>query len=739
MITRSTILYCTHSDRRFSGLGFTLMALSLSAFASMSISEPNAYATKLNATPLPSKKDLQDPEDGQKVDIPLSGTRWKRRADYREEDKAKEAKKAEDAKKAEQEQKQAGLDALKARENQGTAILKQKAAAIEENNKGVVFGQQGHWVEAIQAHEKAMQMDPTNKDFRVNLSAARTTYGQQLLAQNNLSAALTSFRKALIAAPDNGLAGKSLVNALKKAGFNPSDPNTRIKLGDQLVDANDLEGAYIEYNAALQLEPSAKSYVKMGDISLRYGSAQGAYSYYRQAIVKDPNSGDAHRQIGLLQMATRDNTGAAASLRKALVLNANDTNAGAALVELWRKQVAAAPNVAENHIGLAGALQLTNDFVGAESEYRRVQSLDPQNSAFEMGMNSLHRAINHQVSDKHKAAAETLAGQGLVPEALSEINQAVLAEPKNASYQFLYGRILELQKDYAGARRAYLQSVLLDPQHNAEAAARLKQLESGGGSLSSIGGNDSSAQQQQLLLQQQRQLQLQQQQQQLQQQQQAQAMQQQQLQQQQMQQQQVQQPPVNQPQLPQGMPPGYGQPTGNNDVGAGSNKNVFEGGAGAPSLPNNQLTFRTHDESPEAVQAAQSRTPISANNPFAGGNRAPQTAAPATANPTSNDILAKVAQAEASGDYVTAIGKLQQILPANMQNPQIHWRLARDFISVNKLEEAIPEFRLASALAPKNQDYSNDLSHALQLRKQQMHAAGGTIETTPPNDTGVAN
>jgi tetratricopeptide (TPR) repeat protein len=738
MISRSTISYCNHSGRRFSGLGFALMAFSLSTFASMSITTPNAYATKLNATPLPSKKDLQDPEDGQKVDIPLSGTRWKRKADYREEDKAKEAKKTEDAKKAELEQKQAGLYALKARENQGTAILKQKAAAIEENNKGVTFGQQGHWLEAIQAHEKAMQMDPTNKDFRVNLSAARTTYGQQLMAQNNLTSALSLFRKALIAAPDNGLAGKSLVNALKKAGFNPSDPSTRIKLGDQLVEANDLEGAYIEYNAALQLEPSAKSYVKMGDISLRYGSAQGAYSYYRQAISKDPDSGDAHRQLGLLQMATRDNTGAAASLRKAIVLNANDTNAGAALVELWRKQVAAAPNVAENHMGLAGALQLTNDFVGAESEYRRVQSIDPQNSAFEMGMNSLHRAMNHQVSEKHAAAAETLAGQGLAPEALSEINQAVLAEPKNARYQFLYGRVLEMNHDWDGARKAYLTTVLLDPKHNAEAATRLKQLESGGGL---IGGNDNAAQQQQL--QQQRQLQLQQQQQlQAQQQLQQQQMQQAQLQQQQAQQiqQQAAQPPANQPQLPQGMPPGYGQPTGNNDAGRGSNKNVFEGGAGAPTLPNNQLAFRTHDESPEAMQAAQSRIPISANNPFAGGNRAPQNAtAAATPNATGNEILAKVAQAEASGDYATAIGIIQQILPANMQNPQIHWRLARDFISANKLEEAIPEFRLASALAPKNQDYSNDLNHALTLRKQQMHAAGGTIETTPPNDTGVAN
>ena len=735
MITRSTIFFLLNSekfdknyDRSFSSLAVALLALSMSTFASISIATSNAYATKLNATPLPSKKDLQDPEDGQKVDIPLSGTRWKRKQDYREEDKAKEAKKAADEKRAEQDQKQAGLDVLKARQEQGTAVLKQKAAAIEENNKGVIAGQQGRWVDAIQAHEKAMQMDPTNKDFRVNLSAARTTYGQQLMSQNNVSSALTSFRKALIAAPDNGLAGKGLVNALKKAGFNPNDPATRIKLGDQLVEANDLEGAYIEYNAAMQLEPSAKSLVKMGDISLRYGSAQGAYNYYRQAISKDADSGDAHRQLGLLQMATRDNTGAAASLRKALALNNSDTTAGAALVELWRKQVAAAPNVAENHIGLAGALQMTGDFVGAESEYRRVQSIDPQNSAFEMGMNSLRRAQAHQISDKHAAAAETLVGQGLKPESLSEINQAVLAEPKNPRYQFLYGRILELNGDYDGAHKAYLTTVLLDPK-NSEAAASAKRME---------GGAQQVQQQMQMQQQQQRQAQQQAEQQEALR---IQAMRQQQIQQQQQQaQQQPQQQPTNQPQLPQGMPPGYGQANGNNDNGAGGNKNVFEGGAGAPSLPNNQLAFRTHDESPEAMRAAaQSPTPISPNNPFAGGSKPVQAAsAPATQNAAGNQILAEIAQAEGSGDYAGAIAKLQQVLPANMQNPQIHWRLARDFISANNLEEAIPEFRLAAALDPKNQDFKNDLNHALTLRKQQMHASGGTIETTPPNDMGVA-
>jgi len=49
------------------------------------------------------------------------------------------------------------------------------------------------------------------------------------------------------------------------------------------------------------------------------------------------------------------------------------------------------------------------------------------------------------------------------------------------------------------------------------------------------------------------------------------------------------------------------------------------------------------------------------------------------------------------------IGIIQQVLPANMAKRSLHWRLARDFISVNQTGRSNPEFRLR-ALAPKNQD-----------------------------------
>jgi tetratricopeptide (TPR) repeat protein len=341
----------------------------------------------------------------------------------------------------------------------------------------VQFGKQARWLEAIQNHEKAIQLDPRNKEFRINLSAARCAYGQQRLAQGDAQGAAHLFRQALAAAPDNGLAGKMLVEALRKAGINPSSPDARLALGDQLAQANDLEGATIEYQQAMQLEDSARTYVKMGDMYYRYNQAAAASQYYRQAVAKDADYGPAHRQLGLLAMAQRDTTTAAAELRRAVILDPKDAIAAETLVDIWRKQVAANPSFGEYHLGLAAALQLSGDLVGAETEYRKVQSLDPKNPQLVAAAASLNRSYQHAQAEKHKLAAETLFSQGLKKEAFSEISQAVMIEPRNANYQLLLGECMEADGDYQGAHQAYLTCVLIDPGNNKEAAVRLKQMQ----------------------------------------------------------------------------------------------------------------------------------------------------------------------------------------------------------------------------------------------------------------------
>lgn len=399
-------------------------------------------------------------------------SKFKRRLDYREEEKLK-AQQLEEAK------KQAIENQQKAEQAAVNNAKKRDQSSVDANNRGVALGQQRRWLEAISAHEQACQLDPRNKQYRINLSAARTAYGQEKMHAGDLSAASNLFRKALSAASDNGLAAKLLVECMRKQGKDPSNVDTRLDLGDQLCSIGDLESATVEFQAAMQLEPSGRTFVKMGDMAIRYSQIQTAANWYNQAIAKDPNCGAAHRQLGMLALAQRDYTGAAASLRKAIVLDPKDGLAGQSLVQIWRRQVAQNPLLAENHLGLAGALQLTGDFVGADGEYRKLEALDPKNPGLEAGRNSLQRAINHAEADKHRVAAETLYGNGLHREALAEIGRAVQMEPRNAKYQFLLAECLEGTGNYQAAHQAYLTCVLMDPENNKEAAARMKEMQRG--------------------------------------------------------------------------------------------------------------------------------------------------------------------------------------------------------------------------------------------------------------------
>lgn len=674
-------MYCTSPDfqAKMTNVHKFIYTLSVAMSLHLSLATVQAFATKLNAAPLPHERDSKDFSNGEETVIPPSATRFKRRPDAREVEKQQKADELEAQKNAALAKKQQLEAEAKAQQQQIEAYNKQAQIAIEANNSAVALGKQGRWMEAIAAHEKAVQYDPKNKQFRVNLSAARTAFGQQRLAQKDYSGAASMFRKALSAAPDNGLAGKMLVECMKKSGLDATNADVRIQVGDQLAGANDFEGAAIEYQAAMQLEPSGKTYVKMGDMAYRYGQISTATNWYRQAIIKDPNCGAAHRQLGFLALAQRDNTSAAASLRKAVILDPKDVAAGQQLVEIWRKQVATNPLLAENHLGLAGALQLTGDFVGAESSYRKLEALDPKNPGLEAGRASLSRAYQHAKAEKHKLASTTLYNQGLRREALAEINQAVMLEPRNAEYQFLLGECLEANGDYQNAHQAYLTCVLIDPENNKEAAARMKAMQNQSGmtaqqsqnAISQVtnrltGANSAPS-------------------------------------------------PLATPQaqtlpspLQQAAPqaPAQGMAADTSAV----RKNMFEGGSGSPALPQT-MNFRTHDES----ETAQPGTAVAA---------APGITAPAASAPQANDNLSKVSACEAQKDYAGAVTILRQMLSDNLQNPDIHHRLAVNLMSAGEISEAISEFRIASALNPKQKAYAEDLARAMSIHKRSMTSDG---------------
>ncbi len=625
-----------------------------------------AYATKLDAPPLPSERELKDFENSQ-PSIP-NVSRFTRRLDFRESEKVKQEQ-------VEAAKKEAIEKAAQLERYQAQASKKAVQAALVANNRGVALGKLGRWTEAIQAHESAAQLDPQNKQYRINLSAARCTFGQARLAAKDYNAAAGLFRKALAAASDNGLAAKLLNETMKKQGHDPTVVEVRVAIGDQLLAVNDLESALVEYQTALQLESSARTFCKMGDVALRCGQTTTAANWYRQALVKDANFAPAHRQMGLVQMQMRDQTGAAASLRKAIILDSKDALAGQMLVEIWRRQVAVNPLFAENHLGLAGALQLTGDFNGADDEYNKLATLEPGSPGLAAGRASLVRARQHGVSDKHKLAAETLFNQGLQREALAEIGQAVMMEPKNARYQFFLGECLEANGDLRGAHQAYMTCVLLDPEKNQEAAFRLKEMQRGTTLNASVQGMQAMPQAR---------------------------------------------PQVQGMQaMPQAMPQVQGRQAMPQTLPQ----------VQAMPMPARQAASAQQSVSP-AQFAQQQATAQSLNQALlqvsqtAGAQNQAQvlTRQSEPAADAGAEIVAKLNALESAKDYEGATMMLRDVLSYNLQNPDIHHRLAVDLLATGNVTESISEFRIASALSPGNKDFAGDLASAIEIHKRSQGA-----------------
>lgn len=705
---------------------------------SMSVCATSAQATKFNAKPLPRNGDpggqtshnRGDGKDfwneGQSTIVP--NTRYKRRTDYREleaQEKADKEREAQEAAEAKKEAIEARKEAVK---NQEQQYKKFKQEAVEYNNQAVAFGQRGMWNEAIQAHEKAVKYDPGNKQFAINLSAARTAYGEKLLKGKQAAAAADMFRKALAAAPDNAMAGKMLADALEKTGIDPMDIDARLKIGDQLITQADLQGAYIEYQQALQIEPCAKVYTKMGDIELTFRRVTNAESWYHKAIAADASFGAPYRQLGFIQLSKKENTSAAASLRKAIILDSSDMAAGNALVDIWRKQVAADSKNADNHLGLAAALQLTQDFPGAESEYKQLEMINPGHPGLAPGRASLVKAYQHARADKHKLAAETLFGQGLKREALAEASQAVMIEPRNANYQFLLGECLESLGDYKGAHQAYLTCVLIDPEHNKKAAERLRELKD----LSNADGNSKplampAAPQQNF------------------------------------------NSPGMQQQFQNAVPSMQNQQFVQRGMTMQPPKNMFEGAPGVdamqaqrmamqgmmPGMQNNMMNnmamnnVAMNNVAMNGMQAMPMQNQMAMQNqmqamqtrnftmPNAGGTIAAAGTSgdnvgigkAESLNNAVPDIFSEVAVKERARDFMGAVSILREM--PDLQNPEIHHRLAVNLLSAGQTSDAVSEFRIASCLKPADKAYAEDLARALAIHKRSLmsnNAAAGSLE-----------
>lgn len=292
----------------------------------------------------------------------------------------------------------------------------------------------------LKTYVNQLPRDPAIKNEFAKVTVQRA---QQLLSDQNIDAAAKMAREALAVQPTNQAAHNVLATALNKQGLSVGNAADRVKAAKSLYARGRIVDAEMEYNSAVKIKPSADAYIGLGDIAYKQGNKEKAKDNYQKALELEPHSGSALRQMGIIRLGQNDTVGANSDLSRALVVDPNDSVASKHLVELWQQQVTQNPQSANSHLGLARAHQLSGDLKSAQTEYRKVVEIDPNNVNLPAARQSFKLALARQ--DAHHAidAAHNLEAAGALQEAHAKVSEAVKLCPGDSSFKLYQAQLGE--------------------------------------------------------------------------------------------------------------------------------------------------------------------------------------------------------------------------------------------------------------------------------------------------------
>lgn len=347
-------------------------------------------------------------------------------------------------------------------------------------NQGIELHKNKDFPGAIKAFKEALSIEPNNALVRQNLSIAHNNYGKYLHERTDYEKALSEFRYSLYYDPENKTADSNLDSLLLQRGVKAKDPTVRKQLGDKLRAEASFELALVEYLKAKMLAtaPDVDTLISLGDIYyiiyLREGQKtrdiNKALDLYKNALsIKD--SAKARVKVGDALLGLRDVVNAIDHYKKALELEPDNPEVLTANVRGWNEAIRLAPLVAENHIGLAHALQLKRDFPAAEEEYNQALKLDPENDVAKEGLKSLNQDKQTAEAAKFFDLALKLQSEGKYDESLNEYLMAVQISPNDPKLHYNIGTAFQAKGDIPHAETAYKKSLELDPNYEKSKAA----------------------------------------------------------------------------------------------------------------------------------------------------------------------------------------------------------------------------------------------------------------------------
>jgi protein O-mannosyl-transferase len=215
------------------------------------------------------------------------------------------------------------------------AVSKSPHKARPYNGRGLIYFQQGDFIDAMADLNKAVKINP---DYAEAYNNRGLVYG----SQNNFPEALANFNKAVKIDPADAQAYNNrgfiyasqgdftqAIKEIKKAiTLNPDFTDAYYNLGKIYNVQGRLPQAISEYDKAITINPDDENaYLNRGSAYYQRGETAQAIADYHKAIALDPAHADTYYDLGFIYYNQGNWAQAIFNFNKDLAINPKDTEA----------------------------------------------------------------------------------------------------------------------------------------------------------------------------------------------------------------------------------------------------------------------------------------------------------------------------------------------------------------------------------------------------------------------------
>ncbi len=264
--------------------------------------------------------------------------------------------------------------------------------------RGLAHHQAGKLVQANDAYQEALKVDPYNSDALHLLGMVAHQIGDNILAAELINMAIqfkpdspNYFCNLGSVLQSEGKYDEAIANFFHAVSLDPTNPLLLYNLAFALQTSGQLQAATDNYRQAILLSPNhIESHSNLGHTLLALGNTDQAIESYRCAIAIAPDRAEMHFNLGTALSAQGTFDSAIESYQQAINLSPDYTqahcNLGAALlaqkkfdsaVESYQRAILINPNLADAHYNLGIAFNAQNTLDAAIPSFRRTLELQP--------------------------------------------------------------------------------------------------------------------------------------------------------------------------------------------------------------------------------------------------------------------------------------------------------------------------------------------------------------------------